>query len=114
MVQYLLLAPETPIALYGIMPDENSLPHFFPALFPYLQEPKDAEDYVQTCDKLKAWHLVHVNNCKFMIQLFDTLEADVSKGPTSAEVFKEGLDSIKTIYWIKHQKKLVGYCNDLL
>lgn len=34
VVQYLLSAPETPVCLYGIIPDEDSLPHFFPSLFP--------------------------------------------------------------------------------
>lgn len=53
VLQFLLTLPETPVCLYAIMPDEDSLPHFFPALYPYLQEPKDAEGYVQICDQLK-------------------------------------------------------------
>lgn len=35
VVQYLLSAPETPVCLYGIMPDEDYLPHFFLALYPF-------------------------------------------------------------------------------
>lgn len=102
VVQYLLSAPEPPVCLYGIMLDKDSLPHFFLAVYPYTQEPRDAEDYVQTCDKLKTYRLAHVNNCKFMAQLFETLQKDINKERVSAE----GHDSIKAIYeqWSKHQK----------
>lgn len=98
VVQYLLSAPETLVCLYGIMPDEDSLPHFFPTLSVFLQEPQDADDYVHIYEKLKTWHLVYVNNCKFMYQLFDSMEANLSKEPVSAETFKEGLDNIHAIF----------------
>lgn len=90
--------PDTPVCLYGMMLDEDSLSHFFLTLYPYTQEPRDAEDYVEICDKLKAWRLVHANNINFMDQLFDTMQADISKEQASVEGFKEGLDSIKAIF----------------
>lgn len=74
------------------------------------EESRDVEEYVQICDKLKTWRLVYVNNCKLMHQLFDSLEADVSKGPVSVDAFKEGLDNIRAIMeqWAKHQKNYSG------
>ena len=62
IVQYLLTLPNTPIAFYGLMPDDDALPHSFPALYSQTQEPRDAEEYMEICDKLKAWRVVHVSN----------------------------------------------------
>ena len=90
--------PDTPVCLYGIMSDEDSLPHFFRSIYPYMMEPRDAEAYVEICDKIKAWQLVHVNNCQFMDQLIENLQEDITKEPVMPEVLKDGLDSIKAIF----------------
>lgn len=116
IAQYLLSTPKTPVCLYGITPDIDALPHFFPVVYPLAQEPKDAEEYVEICDKLKTWRAVHANNINFMDQMFEGLQVDTCTGLVSAEVVKDALDSIKAIYeqWSMHRKKLIGYCNELL
>ena len=32
ILQYLLQMPDTPVCLYGIQPDDDVLPHFFPVI----------------------------------------------------------------------------------
>lgn len=62
------------------MPDGDALPNFFWALFPYMQEPRDVEEYVEICDKIKAWRAIFANNCTLMEQLFESLQDDARKG----------------------------------
>ena len=38
-IQFLLQMPDTPVCLIGIQPDSDALPHFFPVIYPFLQEP---------------------------------------------------------------------------
>ena len=54
VVQFLLQMSDTPIFLIGIQPDADELPHFFPVIYPFLQEPRDADDYAEITDKLKV------------------------------------------------------------
>ena len=55
ILQYLLQMPDTPVCLYGIQPDDDALPHFFPVIYPFIQESKDAEVYAKIIDKLNLW-----------------------------------------------------------
>lgn len=116
VIQYLLCQPDTPVCLYGIMPDADSLPNFFPALFPYMQEPRDVEEYVEICDKIKGWRAVFATNNTLMEQLFDVLQYDADRGTWTKESVQESLSNIKAMYEQRglHQKKLIGHCNDLL
>ena len=47
VLQFLLQVPDTPVCLIGVQPDQDALPHFFPVIYPFLQEPKDAEEYAE-------------------------------------------------------------------
>ena len=57
VLQFLLQMPDTPVCLIGIQLDQDALPHFFPVIYPFLQEPRDAEEYAETVGKPKVWRV---------------------------------------------------------
>ena len=57
VIKFLLQIPDTPMCLIGIQPDSDALPHFCPVIYPFLQEPRDVEEYAKIADKLKVWRV---------------------------------------------------------
>ena len=43
VVTYLYKMPDARVCLYALSPDDDSLPHFFPCIFPYTTEARDVE-----------------------------------------------------------------------
>lgn len=111
VVQYLLHILDTPVCLIGITPDEDSLPHFLPALY---QEPKDTEDYVEIVVKLKAWRVTFKNNHSLMEQMFESAYQDIESQTATPDHFKDILANVHATFqqWAILQKKLIGHCND--
>ena len=55
VLQFLLQMPDTPVCLIGIQPYQDALPHFFPVIYPFLQQSRNIEEYAEIADKLKVW-----------------------------------------------------------
>ena len=77
IIQFLLQMPDTPVCLYGIQPDDDALPHFFPVIYPFIQEPKDAEEYVQISDKLTVWRACFKIHYELMKDMFKSIQSEV-------------------------------------
>ena len=54
VIQYLFQMLHTPVCLIGIQLDQDALPHFFPVIYHFLQEPRDVEEYAEIANKLKV------------------------------------------------------------
>ena len=79
VLQFLLQVPDTPVCLIGIQPDQDALPHFFPVIYPFLQEPRDAEEYAEIADKLKVWRVKFKMNYDLMVEMFASMDKELEE-----------------------------------
>ena len=116
IIQYLLHIPDTPVCLYGIQPDDDALPHFFPVIYPFIQEPKDAEEYVQITDQLKVWRANFKMHYGLMKDMFKSLQSELDEGNVANSRMQELFDNINATFqtWTTLLQQLVNYCNNLL
>ena len=98
IIQYLLHMPDTPVCLYGIKPDDDALPHFFPVIYPFIQEPKDAEEYVQITDQLKAWRANFQVHYGLMKDMFKSLQSELDEGNVANSRMQELFDNINATF----------------
>lgn len=105
---------DTPVGLCDIKPDDDDLLYFFPALYPFRQEPRDAKEYVNIMEKIKSWSVMFKQNYEMMTQMFEST-SDIQKGSVSRKQFIDILHNVHAIFdeWNLLQKKLVGRCNEL-
>ena len=74
MMQYLLQMLDTLVYIIGIQPDQGAFPHFFLVIYPFLQEPRDAEEYAEIADKLKVWRVKFKLNYDLMKEMFTSID----------------------------------------
>ena len=116
IIQYLLHMPDTPICLYGIQPDDDALPHFFPVIYPFIQEPKDAEEYVKITDKLNVWRARFKLHYGLMKDMFKSIQSELDEGNVTNSRMQELFDNINATFqtWTTLLQQLVNHCNNLL
>ena len=116
IIQFLLQMPDTPVCLYGIQPDDDALPHFFPVIYPFIQEPKDAEEYVQISDKLTVWRACFKVHYELMKDMFKSIQSKLDEGQVSNSRMEELVDNVNATFqtWTTLLQQLVRHCNNLL
>ena len=80
ILQFLLQMTDTLVCLYGVQPNADALPHFFPIIYPFLQEPRDAEEYAKIADKLTAWRARFKGNYELMKDMFKSIQTELDDG----------------------------------
>ena len=98
ILQYLLQMPDTPVCLYGIQPDDDALPHFFPVIYPFIQEPKDAEEYVQITDKLNEWRARFKAHYGLMKEMFKSIQSELDEGQVSPIRMQKLMDNVNATF----------------
>ena len=114
VLQFLLQMLDTPIYLIGIQPDQDALPHFFPLIYPFLQEPRDAEEYVEIVDKLKVWRVKFKINYDLMEAMFSSMDKDLDTQELTPMQLKDLMINVHTTVvdrWTRFLKQLMGHYN---
>ena len=87
-----------PMCLIGIQPDKDDLPHFFLVVYPFLQEPRDVEEYVEVEDKLKAWRVKFKMNFDLMEAMFNAKGKDLAEQELSPMQLKDLMINVNSTF----------------
>ena len=116
VLQFLLQVPDTPVCLIGIQPDQDALPHFFPVIYPFLQEPKDVEEYAEIADKLKVWRVKFKMIYDLMVEMFTSMDKELEEKQLTPMQLKDLMINVHSTFgrWTDLLKQLFKHSNDLL
>ena len=116
VLQFLLQVPDTPVCLIGIQPDQDALPHFFPVIYPFLQEPRDAEECEEIADKLKVWRVKFKMNYDLMEEMFTSMDKELEEQQLTPLQLKDLMINVHSTFdrWTELLRQLFKHCNDLL
>ena len=116
VLQFLLQMLDTSICLIGIQPDQDALPHFFPVNYPFLQEPRDAEEYTEIADKLKVWRVKFKMNYDLMEDMFTSMDKEFDDQQLTPLQLKDLMINVHSTFdrWTELLRQLFKHCNELL
>ena len=85
-------------------------------MYPFLQEPRDAEEYAEITNKLTMWRARFKMNYELMKEMFKYIQEELDDGKVTPSRMQELVDNINATFqsWTTLLHQLVRHCNNLL